>query len=224
MRTDIFAALSTQRSLPPPRPKIVDVTGFRETLFSLFALVSFTGAMGLYIPFFYITDYTTSTLPSTAPELSWYMLPILSAGSVIGRTIPAVLADRWGSLPVLAVTTAVSAVLAFAWIAVKGSLAGIIIWSLLYGAFSGAFVSLQTPTVASITSDMRIVGGRMGMNNFCLALGVLLGNPVAGAIGGNRQWWLGVQVFCGATLAAAAILTSITLAVRQGINPLRKKG
>lgn len=221
--TDRLTALSTQRSLPPPRPKIVDVSGFREPLFTLFALVSFTGAMGLYIPFFYITDYTTSTLPSTAPNLSWYMLPILSAGSVVGRTVPAVLADRWGSLPVLAVTTAISALLAFVWIAVKGSLAGIIVWSLLYGAFSGAFVSLQTPTVASITSDMRIVGGRMGMNNFCLALGVLLGNPVAGAIGGNRQWWLGVQVFCGATLAAAAVLTSITWTVKEGANPLRRK-
>ncbi|KAF2165786.1 hypothetical protein M409DRAFT_67114 [Zasmidium cellare ATCC 36951] len=216
-------SLSTQRTLPPPRPKLIDISGFREPLFTLFALVSFTGAMGLYIPFFYITDYTTSTLPSTTPSLSWYMLPILSAGSVVGRTIPALMADRWGSLPVLAVTTAISAVLAFVWIVVKGSVAGLIVWSLLYGAFSGAFVSLQTPTVASITPDMRFVGGRMGMNNFCLALGVLLGNPVAGAIGGNRQWWLGVQVFCGASLAAAAVLSSITWAVKEGRNPLSRK-
>lgn len=63
----------------------------------------------------------------------------------------------------------------------------------------------------------------MGMNNFCLALGVLVGNPVAGAIGGNRQWWLGVQVFCGASLTAAAVLTAITWAVKEGRNPLRKK-
>lgn len=117
-------ALAHQRTLPPPRPKILDITGFREPPFTLFALVSFTGAMGLYIPFFYITAYTTSTVPSTASELSWYMLPILSAGSIVGRTLPAVLADRVGSLPVLAVTTGVSAVLAFCWVAVGGSLAG----------------------------------------------------------------------------------------------------
>lgn len=182
--------------------------------------------MGLYIPFFYITDYTTSSLPSTSTtsstNISWYMLPILSAGSILGRTLPAVLADKYGSLPVLAITTAISAVLAFVWIAVRNSLAGIIVWSLCYGAFSGAFVSLQTPTVASITPDMRFVGGRMGMNNFCLALGVLLGSPVAGVIGGNQHWWLGVQVFCGGSLAAAAVLTSVTWVVKEGRNPVRK--
>lgn len=89
------------------------------------------------------------------------MLPILGVGSIFGRTIPAIVADKAGNLNVLAFCTIVSALLGFCWIAVD-SIAGIIIWSLFYGCFSGAFVSLQVPTVVSITQDPKTIGGRAG--------------------------------------------------------------
>ena len=195
------------RTLPPERRKIVDFTGFRELLFTLFAIVSFTGAMGLYIPFFFISEFAQQK-SHLDPTLSFYMLPILSAGSIVGRTIPAMIADRYGCLRVLTITTSVSMILAFSWIAISDSEPGLIIWALLYGAFSGAFVSLQTPTIATITPDMRMVGGRMGMNNFCMALGVLVGNPIAGTINSMGSW-AGMQAFCGASLGISACLTAI---------------
>ncbi|KXT11395.1 hypothetical protein AC579_223 [Pseudocercospora musae] len=211
----ISFACAKMRTLPPPRPKIVDFSGFRELPFTLFAIVSFIGAMGLYVPFFYITEYSLERGGITG-DLVYYMLPILSAGSILGRTLPAFLADRCGCLKVLTFTTATSSILALVWMAATGQ-AGVIVWSLLYGAFSGAFVSLQTPTIAAITPDLRLVGGRMGMNNFCLALGVLVGNPVAGAIGGKfkeERRWIGMQVFTGLCLAIAAILVGVTWHVK----------
>ncbi|EME80989.1 uncharacterized protein MYCFIDRAFT_26691 [Pseudocercospora fijiensis CIRAD86] len=211
----ISFACANMRTLPPPRPKIVDFSGFREILFTLFAIVSFIGAMGLYVPFFYITEYSLKRGGITG-ELVYFMLPILSAGSILGRVLPAFLADRYGCLTVLTFTTAISSIVALVWIAVTGQ-AGVIVWSLLYGAFSGTFVSLQTPTIAAITPDLRLVGGRMGMNNFCLALGVLVGNPVAGAIGGSfkeESRWIGMQVFTGLCLAVAAMLVGITWHVK----------
>ena len=217
----ISLSVVKMRTLPPPRPKIVDFTGFRELLFTFFAIVSFTGAMGLYIPFFFISEYAKQK-SHLNPTLSFYMLPILSAGSIVGRTIPAIVADKYGSLKVLTFTTSASAILAFGWIGISDSAPGLIIWALLYGAFSGAFVSLQTPTVAAITPDMRMVGGRMGMNNFCLALGVLVGNPIAGAINGMGSW-AGMQAFCGVSLTISAILTAAMWAVTAGKWGLGKK-
>lgn len=205
-------SVAKQRTLPPPRPKIIDFSGFRELLFTMFCVLSFLGAMGLYIPYFFIIDYARQK-EGIRPELASYMLPIISSGGLIGRTIPGVIADRFGCLQTLTFTTAVAALLAFAWIAVTDSEAGLICWSILYGIFSGPFVSLQTPTVAAITPDMRIVGGRMGMSTFCLALGVLVGNPVAGAIQGSGEW-IGLQAFCGGTLALSAVLTGITMWVK----------
>lgn len=201
------------RTRPPPRPRIVDFTGFRELLFNLFCLLSFTGAMGLYIPYFFIISYT-SEREGLGQEIAFYMLPIVAAGSVLGRTLPAMLADRLGTLQVLTFTTSVSALLAFCWIGVTDSKAGIIVWSLLYGIFSGPFVSLQTPTVAAITSDMRIVGGRMGMSTFCLALGVLVGNPIAGVIQ-SKGSWIGLQAFCGGTLAISSCLVAVTMIAKK---------
>lgn len=210
--TLVSLAVVKMRTKPPPRPKIVDFTGFRELLFTLFAIICFVGSMGLYVPFFYISTYAAE-VEGLNHELAFYMLPILASGGILGRIIPAVLADRVGTLPVLAFTTSVAAALAFFWILVRSSTGGIVVWSLFYGIFSGPFVSLQTPTIAAITPDMRIVGGRLGMSTFCLALGVLIGNPVAGAIQAHGSW-IGMQIFAGCTLALSAVLTIVMMVVK----------
>lgn len=123
---------------------------------------------GLFIPFFYITQYCRENVGGISEELSFWMLPILRVGSIFGRTIPAIVADKAGNLNVLAFCTIVSAFLGFGWIAAD-SIAGIIIWSLFYGCFSGAFVSLQVPTVVSITKDPKTIGGRGGVRCSCTA-------------------------------------------------------
>ncbi|EME86060.1 uncharacterized protein MYCFIDRAFT_186431 [Pseudocercospora fijiensis CIRAD86] len=163
--TLVSLAIVKMRTKPPPRPKIVDFTAFRELLFTLFAIICFVGSMGLYVPFFYITDYAAE-VEGLNHELAFYMLPILASGGILGRIIPAVLADRIGTLQVLALTTSVAAALPFFWILVRSSTGGIVVWSLFYGIFSGPFVSLRAPTIAAITPDMRIVGGRLGMSTF----------------------------------------------------------
>ncbi|KAF2165267.1 hypothetical protein M409DRAFT_67504 [Zasmidium cellare ATCC 36951] len=208
----ISLAVARMRTKPPPRPKIIDFTGFKELLFTLFCLLSFLGAMGLYVPYFFISSYARER-EGQPGDLSFYMLPILSAGGILGRSLPGLLADRFGCLQTLTFTTSVSALLAFSWIAVTTSKTALIVWSLLYGVFSGPFVSLQTPTIAAITPDMRLVGGRMGMSTFCLALGVLVGNPIAGAIQSRGQW-VGLQAFCGGTLVLSACLTGVTMGLK----------
>lgn len=166
----ISLSLTKMRIRPPPRKKIVDFSGFKELPYVLFALVSFFGSAGLYIPFFYITEYSRAKVDGISPELAFYMLPIMGVGSTLGRLFPAMVADKMGNLNVLAICTAIAAVLAFSWIAVE-SVGGIIVWSILYGFFSGTFVSLQVPTVAEITKDPRTLGGRAGMNNLCTSVG-----------------------------------------------------
>ncbi|KAK5114232.1 hypothetical protein LTR85_010297 [Meristemomyces frigidus] len=222
-RVIAFMALATlllpclcirMRALPPPRKKIIDFSGFRELPFCLFCLAAFVGFIGLYIPFFYITEFGSSQAGLT-PTLAFYMLPVLSAGSIAGRILPSFIADYLGPLNVLSLCTAAAGLLGFCWIAVHHTLGGLIIWALLYGAFSGAFVSLQPSTVVSITDDMSIVGGRLGMNTFCAALGILVGNPIAGVIVGNGSW-VGLQCFCGGTLLAGAVMIVLTRWSRVG--------
>lgn len=203
----VALSLTKMRTLPPIRRKLIDFSGFRELPFVLFSLVSFFGGIGLYVPFFYITEYSLAKVDNISPELAFYMLPILGVGSIFGRIFPAFAADKLGSLNVLAFCTAAAALLAFCWIAVT-SVAGIIVWALLYGFFSGTWVSLQVPIMATITKDPRILGGRVGINNLCGSIGILIGNPIAGALA--KSDWAGLQVFCGATLVASATLAVIS--------------
>lgn len=209
------------RVLPPPRKKIIDFSGFKELPFTLFCLASFVGFIGLYVPFFFISEFSGSARGGLDNNLSFYMLPVLSSGSIVGRLLPSYFADFTGPLNVLTICTVIAGILGFIWIAVEQTLAGIIVWALLYGAFSGAFVSLQPSTVVSITDDMSIVGGRLGMNTFCAACGILIGSPIAGVIVGSGDW-VGLQCFCGGTLLAGSALVAVTRWSRTGLVLVKK--
>ncbi|TKA59217.1 hypothetical protein B0A55_12397, partial [Friedmanniomyces simplex] len=205
---------------PTRRKKLLDLSGFRERPFCLFCLAAFIGFLGLYVPFFYINEFG-SEAAGLSPTLAFYLLPILSSGSIVGCILPSFIADHAGPLNVLSICTAVAGLLGFCWMAIHHTLSGLIVWALLYGAFSGAFVSLQPSTVVSITDDMGVVGGRLGINTFCAALGILIGNPVAGIIVG-RGGWVGLQAFCGGTLLAGAVLVMVTRWSRVG-HGIREK-
>ncbi|KAI4723272.1 MFS general substrate transporter [Aureobasidium sp. EXF-10727] len=196
------------RAFPKTRRKLLDFAAFKEPAYALFSLASFVGFVGLYVPFFYISTYARD-ISGLEKTLSFYMLPIMSAGSIAGRIIPGLVADRVGALNVLGCCNLCASVLGFCWIAIHHTAGGLIIWALLYGALSGAFVSLQPTTVASITKDLSTVGGRMGMNTFCASFGILIGTPIAGLLVGSGNW-VGMQIFSGATLLGAALLVMAT--------------
>lgn len=209
------------RAFPSARRKLIDLSAFKELPFSLFCLASFIGFIGLYVPFFYVSEYSSAKI-GLGSTISFYMLPITSAGSIAGRIIPGLVADRLGPLNVLGVCTLIAGLLGFCWIAIgDGAEGGMIVWSLLYGAFSGSFVSLQPTTVVSITKDLSTIGGRMGLNTFCAALGILIGTPIAGVLVGDGSW-VGMQAFCGGTLLAGAALVISTRVAAAGLRIMTK--
>lgn len=211
--------LRPRKTTGSPRRKIIDFDGFKELPFSLFNLASFIGFIGLYIPFFYISTFASSKA-GLNDTIAFYMLPILSAGSAAGRIAPSFIADFIGPLNVLSICTLIAGLLGFCWIAIPSgaTVGGLVVWALLYGAFSGAFVSLQPSTVVSITDDLSIVGGRLGMNTFCAAIGLLIGTPIAGVILEKDPSWIGLQVFCGTTLLLGGGLVVVTRWSRVGVK------
>lgn len=201
----ISLAVMKVRVKPPHKRELLQLSAFKELPYTLFALGEFLGFMGLYIPFFYIQIYATEA-PHTHVDgtLAFYLLVILNAASIFGRVIPNFLADKTGPLNMLIPCAAISSLLAFCWIKIR-STAGLIIFCILYGFFSGTFVSLPPTTVVSLSPSLAVVGTRMGMSFAFAGLGLLVGTPVAGAILGSGTSFVGVQVFCGATVAAATV-------------------
>ncbi|KAK4548824.1 hypothetical protein LTR36_008597 [Oleoguttula mirabilis] len=191
-------AVIKPRAKPPGRRKIFDLSIVKEVPYSIFNLATFFGFVGQYIPFFFIIQFA-SEHGMTKP---FYMLIFLNVGSIPGRILPSLLADRYfNPLHVLATCTGCATILAFCWIAITESTAGLIGWCFLYGFCSGAFVSLQGAAVASMTTNMSTIGTRFGINMFCGALGILIGAPVGAAI--FPYSWPGAQTFCGVSLGCS---------------------
>lgn len=191
------------RARPPGRRKIFDFALLKEVPYGIMNLATFFGFVGQYIPYFFIEQYATQH----RMDFSFYMLIIMNVGSIPGRILPSLIADKFfHPLHVLAACTGAATLLAFCWIAITESTAGLAVWCFLYGFCSGAFVSLQGAAVASFTTNMATIGTRFGINMFCGALGILIGSPVGGAI--FPVSWVGCQLFCAFTLlcSTAAIV------------------
>ncbi|SJX61518.1 related to MCH4-monocarboxylate transporter [Sporisorium reilianum f. sp. reilianum] len=183
---------------------LIDKSTFTEMPMLSFSLAALFAFMGLYVPFYYIGIYSESKVDNMPAMLMDYLVPLLSLGSIFGRLIPNFLADKTGCLNMFVVTSVAAAIAAYAWLSVD-SVAKLVLFCLFYGAFSGSYVSLQGPTVAMLTADKSRLGSRMG--TFCLfaAVGILIGNPVAGAIIDidKGKFWP-AQIFCASLIVVAA--------------------
>jgi MFS family permease len=190
---------------------------WKEIPYTLFTIGEFLGFLGLYIPFFYVSSYALKKT-SASEELAFYFVPILNAASLFGRIIPNFLADKTGPLNMLIPCSLISAILALCWIAID-DVAGLAIFGVLYGFFSGTFVSLPPSTVASLSPDLKQVGTRMGMSFSFAGLGLLIGNPIAGAIINLETGdFIKAQIFCGVVVAAAGVVMIFARIAKVGLS------
>jgi MCP family monocarboxylic acid transporter-like MFS transporter 10 len=93
-----------------------------------------------------------------------------SAASVFGRIVPSYLADKFGALLVMSIMALATALTVLViWIPVNfaNTLAGTMIFTILYGFTSGAFVSIMTPAL------VQLCGGQIS------ELGLMLGTFMA---------------------------------------------
>ncbi|KAJ5671226.1 MFS general substrate transporter, partial [Penicillium longicatenatum] len=178
----IFAWIVMERRLPPPSKarSILDLDAFREPVFLVFCFGLFFSFVGLYFPFFYLPSFFSSSLHAST-NISFYIIAILNAASVFGRITPGLLADRIGSLNTLIPISLIAAVLSFSWIGIHNE-AGAIVFACLYGYASGAIVSLPPTIIARLSPNLATVGTRMGMCFTFAGTGLLIGNPIAGAL------------------------------------------
>ena len=211
----ISAAVLRIRIPPPGKARaIFDVAAWKYPPFVVFSIGLFLAFIGLYIPFFYIIVYAESL--AVDEDLSFYLLSVLNAASVFGRIIPGLLADKLGSLEVLTGAALAAAIIAYTWMAVK-NLAGLIVFCIFYGFFSGAVVSLPSTVIAKLVPEMRLVGTWMGMSFSFAGLGFLIGNPIAGVIlNPAAHRFNGGIAFSASTIMAGGIAFVAVKLLKQG--------
>ncbi|KAM0420394.1 hypothetical protein ACHAPT_011814 [Fusarium lateritium] len=197
----------------------IDWPAFREATFTIACLSVFVAFTGLYTPFYYIQSFALNR-GLAGGNLSLNLLAILNAGSVFGRIIPNLLADKLGPFNVMTPCAGLTGILIFCLLGV-GNAAGLVIICALFGFFSGTFVSLIPPLLVSISTDRTLIATRMGMSFTISAIGLLIGSPIAGVILGHDSYcdvWVysGVLVLVGSMgiLLARLMLTNWRFIVR----------
>lgn len=100
-----------------------------------------------------------------------------------------------------------------------GSAAIYIVFCLLYGFFSGAFVGMVPALLSQISADVTKIGVRQGVLFTCVSIATLTGNPIAGAILNqqNGAYW-GLQVFAGLMMAGCVFFYILARVVTGGYS------
>ena len=214
-RTIAFIVLTTQlvpllgmRLRTPSSTKrhdFLDLAAFKSPPYLLFCIAVFFGFMAIYVTFFYIELYALEKTDIDS-SLASYLLSIVNAASTIGRLVPNFLADMTGPLNIQIPFAFILTTLCFVWIRINTT-AGTVVFCLLYGFFCGSFVSLPGVTIMSLSPNLATIGIQLGMSFTIAGCGLLIGEPIAGAILRGQGGWIGLQVFCGVLLAVSGFFS-----------------
>lgn len=203
----VLIAMATVRErLPPRRGKIMLPAAFTRAPYTLITLGIFFMMWGLFTPFFYLPQYAQSH--GMEPQLSSYLLSILNAGSVPGRILPGIIADKIGRFNILIINSICTGILLFCWIATTSN-ASIIVFAVLYGFFSGGIVSLMSPCIAQVTSSPDQIGTHLGMSMAIVGLAGLTGTPICGALLERYGTYTQAAVFSGVVMFFGAVLVTV---------------
>jgi MFS transporter, MCT family, aspergillic acid transporter len=126
--------------------------------------------------------------------------------SLFGRLGAGASADYFGPYNIFVAVCYLAGILILALWIPASSTAAIIVFAVLFGFSSGAYVSLAAPCVVQI-SPFQQIGYRIGLVFLFSSVAGLTTNPIAGAIlAANAGSWLGVKIFAGVLAIAGTTL------------------
>ena len=219
----IIANLTVVARIPPhPRPfRVMDwIDPFKDLNFTFLAVGSFFMFVGIFDPFtFIILQAEKRGVPV---HIAQYLVSILNAASIFGRTLPGWAADKFGRFSVFLSMAALTSIIVLAlWTPSHGT-GAVVTFAVIFGFTSGCIVSLL-PTLVAQISDVKQIGVRTGTFFSLVAVATLIGSPIGGQlISANDGDFYIVSAFAGAMMAVA---TGFYLVVRVrvgGWNFLKK--
>ncbi|KAK0387606.1 hypothetical protein NLU13_3852 [Sarocladium strictum] len=208
-------AVMRPRITPRPQQSYLQVRAFTELPYASFTVGLFIIFTGFFGPYYYI-QYFAFVEGLVVDELNFYLLAIMSGLSIGGVLLFNWLGDIAGPLNMLIIACISAGAVSIGWTGVH-SQGGVVAFCVLYGFFSGAFVSLPAVAVISLTSDIHKVGRRMGQCWCVSSVGLLIGPPIMGAILDDSSW-LGLELFSGLTVIIVGFIWSIARVARAGLD------
>lgn len=207
------------RDLPAQRRQIFDLAAWKEPAFTVYVLGSMIVFLGTWTPFFYVEVYALE-YGITSKKLAFYLLSIITAGSIFGRVGPNLVAARIGLFNVVIPCVFITGTLAFCFIPAKTK-ESLVAVSCLYGFFSGSIVSIIPALGVSISPSRAVIGTRIGMACATIGLGMLAGTPISGAIL-NHHGFTATWAFSGGCACLGACLLIVARILHGGWTLMQK--
>ncbi|KZT35856.1 MFS general substrate transporter [Sistotremastrum suecicum HHB10207 ss-3] len=188
-------------------PKFFELEGtLTSAPYISYTVAMFVAFLGLFTPLTFMSDQAQAL--GLSASFGTYLVAIVNGSTIIGRLTCGFVAVRFGSLNLMIISTTLAMIFTYAWAYAK-SLPSYIVVSCLYGISLGGFISLF-PVPAAQMGPLEDVGRRTGLLLTILAIGSLIGPPVAGAAKGNRPDYHIASLYAGSTIAAAVGIMVLT--------------
>ncbi|KAK3690424.1 major facilitator superfamily domain-containing protein [Podospora appendiculata] len=201
-----LACTGTALLLLKPRLKprksgpLVEWNSFKEPPYLLYSIGVFLLYWALFFGSFYINSFARNIIGFSTVD-SVQLLLLSNGMSIPARPVAGYIAN-WhvGAMNTYIVSNIGFGIVTLAWIAVHDR-AGMYVLAIFFGLANGICQGLFLASMASLTSDPRKMGTRMGMVHTIVGFATLAGPPTAGAIidssGGKytyAQIWAGLLI------------------------------
>jgi hypothetical protein len=149
--------------VPPRRTgPILELAAFTELPYTFFAIGMFLVFWGLYFASYFLGSFGVAVIKIPEKE-SINLLLVLNGVGIIGRTVPAYVANHYaGPINTLLLVTIASVICSYAMIGIT-SKGGFYAWTGVYGIVGNAIQGMFPVVLSSLTADLSKAGVRMGM-------------------------------------------------------------
>ncbi|PIL27934.1 MFS general substrate transporter [Ganoderma sinense ZZ0214-1] len=204
----LVSNLTIARRLPGTQDlgPLINIVHFKKPAYSIYVASLVINNLALFVVFTYLT--VSAVGEGVNADVSFYLLAIANAVSILGRVISGVLADRFGPLNLLIPATLLTAVVTFAW-PFATNVASFVVISIFLGISTGATLALIVQPFARM-GPVSEVGLRIGMGLTVVSIGVITGLPMSGAIHDGTGSFKDVGYVGGCTMLLSAALMVVS--------------
>ncbi|KAH7011232.1 major facilitator superfamily domain-containing protein [Ilyonectria destructans] len=213
----IIANIFLQKRIPENKNARVSINFglLRNIKFAVTVLAIFFVEFAVFIPYSYISSY--ALYHGFSSRQAYLLNVLLNAGAIPGRILPGYIADRFGAFNTMCVTTLTCAAFILGlWLIADGGQAKTMSFSVLFGFWSGAAISLS-PVCVSRVCKIEDYGKSNGMAYFIASFGALIGIPIAGSLlDTTSDPYQSLIIFAGGFYVAAFVVFCVARGIAGG--------
>ncbi|KAF7372358.1 MFS general substrate transporter [Mycena venus] len=203
MRTRLPQRSKRGGNTAPPNIK----SFFSDAPYMIAIFGMFVGLLGLYFPLIYIQLF--SVRHNVDSSLAFYSVSLPNAAGAFIRVLGNHWADIWGPFNVQVGCSVGAGAIIWAMLGMHNG-GSLVVTSILYGAFSSAYLALAFACLASLAKGPEEVGARAGLALALCSIATLVSAPIQGALLTDSYHWIRPVAFSATMTLTSGALFFVT--------------